>query len=208
MSIWRERGGDGPRVRELAFAARDDAKRWAIAHQSERRNLTPEQLSYLRGLKYELEKKAEGAPKGNANNAKSQRGKSCNVERTVEKVAAESGVSPRTVMNDAAFARAVDKLDADGVLPKSDALAGDIPRRKVVEAAKAETPAEAKAVIGAEPTPAAAPKPRQEKPADDQPARGLHWATEAINALKRITPDDKFRARAFEMVESYITSNR
>ena len=56
--------------------------------------------SNQRGKQYRIEKQAQGAPVGN-NNRAIQRGnesqKPCLFEKTAEKIAAVSGVSPRTI---------------------------------------------------------------------------------------------------------------
>lgn len=117
---------------------------YVIRRQLARRNVTPDEASYLRGLLHEQRKVAKGG------NDKVEKGKEPNrqsdglAKSTAAVIASETGVSPKTVERDAAFARAVDKLDADGVLPKADALAGKaktgLTRQQVVAAAKAETP--------------------------------------------------------------------
>ena len=78
--------------------------------QRGRRNITPEQLSYLRGQHYLEEKKEHGAPQGSANAAKIKDAKVAPLISggTAEKLAQEHGVSPRTIQHDAAFAEAVD----------------------------------------------------------------------------------------------------
>jgi hypothetical protein len=86
------------------------AVNWIIANQLGRRNLTPEQKSYLRGKRYNLEKKREGAPEGNQNAAK-QRSENQNVETTRDRLAKEYGVTGSTISEDAEFAEGVDTLE-------------------------------------------------------------------------------------------------
>ena len=43
----------------VSLASREDALRWIINHQLGRRNLTGQQVSYLRGQRYNLEKRGE-----------------------------------------------------------------------------------------------------------------------------------------------------
>jgi hypothetical protein len=57
-----ERHGLAYTVHEQAFESQEEALNWMIALQLGRRNLTPEQKSYLRGKRYNLEKKREGRP--------------------------------------------------------------------------------------------------------------------------------------------------
>ena len=63
-------------------------KLWIISNQLARRNLTPEQTKYLRGMRYELEKQEAHRPekKGDHLNGK-----------TAEKLAKEYGVSAPTI---------------------------------------------------------------------------------------------------------------
>lgn len=103
-------------VEEVSFSDRQAALLFVDQHQSARRNAEENWLAYQRGKQYRTEKQAHGAPVGN-NNRAIQRGnesqKPCPFEKTAEKIAAVSGVSPRTIKNDANFAEAVDVLVAD-----------------------------------------------------------------------------------------------
>ena len=45
---------------EMEFGSREEAKIWIIRNQIERRNLTPMQLSFFRGLHYNADKKSQG----------------------------------------------------------------------------------------------------------------------------------------------------
>jgi len=86
------------------FKDRDRAKIWIISNQLSRRNLTPQQMRYLQGERYNLEKQAHGGqlPKGSDQNDHSV--------KTAEKLAKEYGVSAPTIRRNAKFAEAVDKL--------------------------------------------------------------------------------------------------
>jgi hypothetical protein len=64
-----------------------------------KRNVNEFQKSYLRGKRYQAEKKHEGAPEGNSN--RKQRGNSYHVERTADKLASQLGVSEKTIRRDA-----------------------------------------------------------------------------------------------------------
>ena len=153
FAIWQAEGGEGPDIVEKRFASREEAADWIIDHQLNRRNETPERRAYLIGKKYANRKQAgSGAPKGNKNAGKNNSVKVTELNReTAKSIAKEQGVSPSKVEKDARFAEAVDKLDAQGVLPKAAALSGKaksgIARKTVIEAAKQETPEAAKAVL-------------------------------------------------------------
>lgn len=77
---------------------------WVVRNQLGRRNLTDEQRDYYMGKQYLNTKQPHGGqtPKGVAEVA--------TPSRTVEKIAEEHGVSPKTVQANAAFATAVDAL--------------------------------------------------------------------------------------------------
>jgi AraC-like DNA-binding protein len=82
------------------FESRDAAKEWMIRHQLARRNITPEQRTYLIGKLYKEQKREVGRPGEN--------GAKVAPLKTDEKIAEQFGVSPRTVHNAATFADAVD----------------------------------------------------------------------------------------------------
>lgn len=156
VGIWKERGDDGPPVRELKFANREAAFHWVVNNQIARRNLTPEQQKYVLGLKYKAEKGVHGAPEGNrrAQKQKDQNDLSVSTPRTsnptAERIGRENGgVSQAVVRRAENYADAVDDLDKRGVLPKADLLTGKVkvPALRVIEASKAPTAQEAKAVI-------------------------------------------------------------
>jgi len=90
-------------VRMLSLPSRDAAINWIINNQLGRRNLTPEQQSYLRGKRYNLEKKAEGHPEKLADNQQVS-------GATHERLAKEYGVSPSTIRADGQFAESLDTL--------------------------------------------------------------------------------------------------
>ncbi|MDD4190535.1 MAG: hypothetical protein PHI28_04340 [Mangrovibacterium sp.] len=73
---------------------------------------------YLRGKRYETEKKIAGAPIGN-NNARKQSMRDAHLVseqtnlKTTEKMAKEYGVNQSTITRDAQYARAVDAMPPD-----------------------------------------------------------------------------------------------
>jgi hypothetical protein len=132
-------------VQELTFASQEEVINWMIATQLGRRNLTPGQKSYLRGKRYNLEKKKEGAPPGNQN-ATNQRAENRHIdsERTSERLADEYNVAPSTIRADAEFADAVDTLEdqvradiRETVLKRQRNGTGATTKKQTVAAAKA-----------------------------------------------------------------------
>jgi len=75
-----------------------------LAHQLGRRNLTPEQISYLRGKQYQAQAKDAHRPKDN--------GTKVGPLRTDERLAEEYKVTRQTICNDTTFATAVDTVTA------------------------------------------------------------------------------------------------
>lgn len=115
---------------KLEFSHRAEATNWIIANQLGRRNLTPEQKSYLRGKRYNLEKQSQGGD---------HKSKSKNDTLMREKLAQEYVVSPATITNDAQFATAIDTLEAqvrqdirDTILHRQDRDAGKITKQQAM----------------------------------------------------------------------------
>lgn len=92
------------RVRAVSLPDRDAAMEWIVTNQLGRRNLTPEQKSYLRGKRYNLEKQRQGRPEESSQSEKIS-------GETHKRLAAEYHVSPTTITRDGEFAEAVDTLE-------------------------------------------------------------------------------------------------
>lgn len=122
------------RTFEKPLADRDEAILWIIDNQLGRRNLNPEQMSLLRGQKYNKIKAREQSPSGQF----------VRKAETAETLASKHGVDERTIRRDGQFAQAVDTLE--NFLPGITArvIHGEsISRQAVIEAAKEpETAAE------------------------------------------------------------------
>lgn len=128
------------KTKALTFKTREEAIEWIITNQLARRNLSEEQKSYLRGKRYQSEKKAEGAPVGNKNAAK-QLAHNGPVVTTANKLAAEFKVSKNTIKRDAEFAEAVDTIaETAGPEVKTEILSGKSPLTKKDVVAIAELP--------------------------------------------------------------------
>lgn len=105
-------------TKEISFPTRENAFNWMIDNQLGRRNMTPEQASYLRGKQYRGEKKSVG---GNGSNQHTSyvdivstklKGEGISESRrTIEKMADKHNVTPKTIQRDAKYADAVDTLE-------------------------------------------------------------------------------------------------
>jgi N6-adenosine-specific RNA methylase IME4 len=128
---------------ELEFDSREDVIEWMIRNQLNRRNQTPEQISYFRGKLHEQEKKTQGRPRkpeiisgfvGEADTAK--------------KLAEEYGVTSRTIYNDAIFAKAIDTIGEQvGEDVKHQILSGELPVTKKDVVKLAQMPEETRKAI-------------------------------------------------------------
>lgn len=87
-----------------------------IDNQLGRRNLTPEQMSYLRGLKYRNERQAAGRPTQDdvSSEAKTEKQAAGGpAERTRDKLAKEFNVSPSTILRDRDYSEGLDRLEPE-----------------------------------------------------------------------------------------------
>lgn len=99
------------KVVAIELSDREAAKDWIDANQLGRRNLTPDQLSIIRGRRYNRTKNKAGAPIGNDNASKQcAQNEHIESERTCEQLAESMGVSQATIRRDGKKAEAFDKL--------------------------------------------------------------------------------------------------
>ena len=111
---------------DLEFDSREDVIEWMIRNQLNRRNQTPEQISYFRGKLNEQEKKSVGRPAKLAQNEPIS-GKGS----TAEKIGKEFGVSATTIKRDSEFAKAIDAIaEHVGQDVKHQILLGELPVTK------------------------------------------------------------------------------
>lgn len=108
---------------------------WIATTQLGRRNLTEEQKSYLRGKRYNAEKKAPRRPSSD------EKGGHSVPLKTSEKLAAEYNVDPKTIKRDAKFAQALDTIAENvGYEIKDNVLSGESCLTKKQITAIAELP--------------------------------------------------------------------
>lgn len=89
------------KVREVSFSDLNEVKLWMVDNQMGRRNLTTDQMSYYRGLKYLALKKRRGGYENVKSKGQSE-------TPTSELVAAQFSVSESTVKRDAKFAQGLE----------------------------------------------------------------------------------------------------
>ena len=103
------------------FSSLQAVRDFMIDNQLGRRNLTPEQTSYLRGLKYRNERQATGRPVVDGSSSAEEELEHSLAQRTQDRLAKEFNVSPRTIHRDREFSEGIDKLSPD---VKQDVLTG------------------------------------------------------------------------------------
>lgn len=115
------------RINLVQFTTLDEVKAYMIDYQLGRRNLTAEQTSYLRGLRYLQQKSMRGGNKTG--------GSQLDVSAALGK---EYGVSSRTIKRDGDFAAGLEKLAPD---VKQAVLSGKkkLPKASIKTIGKAET---------------------------------------------------------------------
>lgn len=126
-------------VEYVDLVDRKDAHDWIINNQLGRRNVTPEQASYLRGKRYNAEKNSLGGNRGN------QYTKVANPQNeglaTAQKLADEYHVGRATIERDAKFAEAVDAIaDNAGEDARRAILSGEsnLSKKEVLQVAELE----------------------------------------------------------------------
>lgn len=112
----------------MKFQSLDDVISWMIDLQLGRRNMSPNEIAYYRGLKYNQEKKIEKTDNF------SSIGTSL---KTSQKLAEQYGINEKTIRRDAEFSKGVERLSPE---LKRDFLNGNVkvPKKDIEELGKAD----------------------------------------------------------------------
>ena len=154
------------------FSTLQTVRDFMIDNQLGRRNLTPEQMSYLRGLKYRNERQTTGRPvqsEAIADGKEEKQAVGASVadtpaQRTRDKLAKEFNVSSRTILRDRDYSEGIDRLTPElkrEVLKGSQKIAKEvvreIGRRSAAQDHSSQAPplsiTEINALSSVEPTP-------------------------------------------------------
>lgn len=125
-------------IKEVAFNNKYEAIAWICKNQAGRRNLTPEQLTYLIGKRYEADKQSWGASdgfrgNGNDESVSYQNDNLLKAEKTNERIAKEYGIGSASVNRAEQFAKGVDAAEAVCPGVKQELLSGSFkPTKKEV----------------------------------------------------------------------------
>jgi ParB-like chromosome segregation protein Spo0J len=125
FSVCQKHGLDFP-FQQVAFQDDDDVRDWMIRNQLGRRNLSPEQQSYLRGLRYNREK-SQGKRTDltlDQNDLKSES------QSTAAALAKEYNVSEATIKRDGEFASGLEVIGNQNPKLKAEILKGKLKLKK------------------------------------------------------------------------------
>ncbi|MDW3192219.1 MAG: hypothetical protein R8G66_07635 [Cytophagales bacterium] len=104
-------------LKVMNFEGSEEVKQWMITNQLGRRNLSKEQTSYYRGLKYLKLRQKKGGYE-----AVLKKGQ---VESTAEALSKEFKVSESTIRRDAKFAEALELVGRSNAMLRNQILTGD-----------------------------------------------------------------------------------
>jgi len=107
----------------MDFASRDEVVIWIIRNQIARRNLTPFQLRYFRGLHYHADRRSQGF--NSPNSQDSSKCQNDTLMNTAEKLAEKYNVSKRTIARDSKLADALIALGEVSPEAKLSVLSGE-----------------------------------------------------------------------------------
>lgn len=124
------------KVRYLKFDNRADVLAWIINNQLARRNLTKDEIAYLRGRRYRAERQEHGDQERCKNPDNFPSGQNVHLGKTEQRLADEFGVDPRTIRRDAEYAEAVDSVAEKAPALKQAALSGRIDKTDVPKLAE------------------------------------------------------------------------
>ena len=106
------------------FESKDEVINWMIDNQLGRRNLSPQQQSYLRGKRYTQEKKIVTNASGVNQFSKVDGGQNVPQPKTAERLAKQYGVTDRTIKRDEQFSKGVDNISRYQPELKNEILSG------------------------------------------------------------------------------------
>lgn len=147
--------------KKIEFASDDEAKDWMIKNQLGRRNLSPAQQSYLRGLRYNQEK-SQGK---RSDLTSGQNDQKLETESTAVSLAKEYNVSPKTIVRDAEFAKGVETIGKKDPELKKKILKGKSPISKGKIQSLAKNPEKVESILNEEST---VMKPVKKKPSVEE----------------------------------------
>lgn len=120
-------------IKPVDVSTREQAREWILRNQLGRRNLSPAEISLLRGRLYNQLKGEQGGD----HKSKCQ---SDTLINAADELAAEHGVSPETIKRDGKLAEAVDVLKETEPDIEEQVLSGGVSRADVVAKSQGKPP--------------------------------------------------------------------
>ncbi len=132
FSICQKHGISFP-FKEMRFADEDEAKDWMIKNQLGRRNATPDQISYLRGLRYNREKS-----QGKRSDLTLDQSDPKSQLSTAGYLAKEYNVGEATIKRDGEFAKGVELIGEHDPMLKDKILKGEseLSKKEIIQIGK------------------------------------------------------------------------
>jgi hypothetical protein len=123
------------KIHIVNYETLDQAKDFMIDNQLGRRNITPEQASYLRGLKYNSEKKNRGQYDREMQSGQNVHFGQVGQKKTAQKLAEQYNVNEKTIRRDADYATGIELLPIE---IKSEVLTGksNLSKNEIIELGK------------------------------------------------------------------------
>ena len=198
-------------IKEIAFSNKYEAIAWICKNQAGRRNLTPEEFSYLIGKRYEAEKQSWGAqydaPRHTSKDKEDLSGQNDHLkiqEKSSERIAKEYGIGEKSVRRAEQFAKGVDAAEAACPGVKQELLSGSFKPTKPEVIALSKLPAEDVADKISEYRKEQAEREEKRKQAQDEKRRR---AEEAKEAGKQFTSISELSANMAEPKRRNDVSN-
>jgi len=121
----------------MEFESRYHVLDWIIENQIAQRNLTPLQLSFFRGVRYNTNKKTQASNQYTVKSAEAQNEPQQPRQSTAKKLAEQYNVSAATIKRDAQVANAIVAIGKDSPDTKRSILSGEtkITRKQLKELA-------------------------------------------------------------------------
>ena len=110
-------------VISLELNSRDEVLAWMIRTQIDRRNLTPMQLTYYRGLHYNIEKKLHGGDRSTQDISSGQNDHLNGT--TANRLSEQYNISPRTIRRDGQIADVIVSIGKESMEAKKSILTGE-----------------------------------------------------------------------------------
>jgi hypothetical protein len=108
----------------MDFDSRDEVLIWIISTQVSRRNLSPIQLSYFRGLHYRADKRVQGANNQFSDESENRQNDGFIKKSTAKRLSEQYRVSPRTIERDSRVAEAISAIGEASLEAKRSILSG------------------------------------------------------------------------------------